>query len=733
MARYNTVSLFLTTSGTTAMTYAINNSFMTITGSSGITLTLVSPQYTVGYTQTFYNATGGGITIATPAGNIQGNNFTSASSQAMPANTTYSVSSDGTNYYILINNGGALSVTNGLTTDTLTVRTTATISPSGTVTISPSGVATINPSSLGSINNMQIGNSQPSSAAFTSMTANSASTITASTASTGTGSGALVITGGLGIQGATYGSCIYDNSNRVLTSVTVSPGTGISGGGTMTGPVASVTLNNTGVLSLTGTTGQIAVSASTGNITLTLPQTISSGAAPTFCGGNFSCIPNGALINNSITVSAGTGMSGGGTVALGSSITLNNAGVITLTGTSNQVSVSASTGNVTISLPQNINSGASPTFNGSNFSCLPAGNLCGATLNGNVTASSLTSVGTLSQLVTSGCVCIQSNLLVQGLMYTANCFCSAGAGLVNNLYSPNCFCVGGSAIIAGNTIMYGTLTVCGQISYPPPPSGSALYEGSSSSTNGGTQAYTWYAPGGVNSVSVVTIGAGAGGYYGWASCGGAGGGLSYSNGIGVSPGSGYTIQAGNGGCWSQSAGGYSCFPGVLAGGGSCGCCSGCGCIGGPGGPGTVTFPNTAGGGGGGGGYGPNQCWSNNSGHTGCYGGGGSANSHHSSTYGTGGGGGTGAYGQGSNGSCGRPDYGHANGSGGGGGSGGTCGYPGEPWSNGQGHGYNCGGNYGGGGGGSGTSHGGGYGGKGAVRIIWPGSTRSFPSGNAGSP
>jgi hypothetical protein len=57
---------------------------------------------------------------------------------------------------------------------------------------------------------------------------------------------------------------------------------------------------------------------------------------------------NGGLQNSSVTVTAGTGMSGGGAVALGSSVTLNNAGVTSVTAGTG-ISVSASTGGVTIS------------------------------------------------------------------------------------------------------------------------------------------------------------------------------------------------------------------------------------------------------------------------------------------------------------------------------------------------------------------------------------------------
>jgi hypothetical protein len=62
------------------------------------------------------------------------------------------------------------------------------------------------------------------------------------------------------------------------------------------------TFSNSGVLSVTGTTNQITTSASTGAITLSLPQNINSGAAPTFAGTNFTGIPNGALSNSAITI-----------------------------------------------------------------------------------------------------------------------------------------------------------------------------------------------------------------------------------------------------------------------------------------------------------------------------------------------------------------------------------------------------------------------------------------------
>ena len=56
---------------------------------------------------------------------------------------------------------------------------------------------------------------------------------------------------------------------------------------------------------------------------------------------------NTGLQNSSVTVTAGTGMSGGGAVALGSSVTLNNAGVTSIVAGTG-ISISGATGAVTV-------------------------------------------------------------------------------------------------------------------------------------------------------------------------------------------------------------------------------------------------------------------------------------------------------------------------------------------------------------------------------------------------
>jgi hypothetical protein len=89
-----------------------------------------------------------------------------------------------------------------------------------------------------------------------------------------------------------------------------------------------VTINNTGVTSAVAGTG-ISVSGATGAVTIT-------NTAP----------------DQTVAITAGTGISVSGTYP---SFTVANSGVTALTGTASQVTVSASTGSVTLSLPNPIN------------------------------------------------------------------------------------------------------------------------------------------------------------------------------------------------------------------------------------------------------------------------------------------------------------------------------------------------------------------------------------------
>lgn len=78
---------------------------------------------------------------------------------------------------------------------------------------------------------------------------------------------------------------------------------------------------------------------------------------------NLTNIVNGLGSVSKTTPGAGLAISGG---------KLNNTGVLSLQGTANQINLSASTGNITVSLPQDIAPGSSPTFAGVQVGSLTA-------------------------------------------------------------------------------------------------------------------------------------------------------------------------------------------------------------------------------------------------------------------------------------------------------------------------------------------------------------------------
>lgn len=228
---------------------------------------------------------------------------------------------------------------------------------------------------------------------------------TSGTGSVSTG-GTLTVTGGTGISTSASGSTITVTNGGVL-SVNGSTGA-ITGIATLASPTftGTVTVPATGIVYPGTTSGQSILSAPATagtNTAITLPATAgtlalnnqtfyvgttqiainrassslsltgvsidgNSGTATTLA---TSRNINGVAFNGStdITVKAsttnaltiGTGLSG--TSFDGSSaITIANTGVLSITGTSNQVIASASTGGVTLSLPQSIATTSTPTF-----------------------------------------------------------------------------------------------------------------------------------------------------------------------------------------------------------------------------------------------------------------------------------------------------------------------------------------------------------------------------------
>ena len=234
--------------------------------------------------------------------------------------------------------------------------------------------------------------------------------------------------------------------------------------------------------------------------------------------------------------------------------------------------------------------------------------------------------------------------------------------------------------------------------------------------------YTWVAPSCVTSVSVVAVGSGeTPAPQNCGNHGGRGGSLSYLNNYSVTSGNSYPIKIGATGSPSGQGSYFNNTTTLYAKGGNCTATANAGTASYSGGIGSNNTNTTRGqGGGGAAGY------AGNGGVGGCIGGGagsggGAAGGANASSSGLGGsaGGGVGLFGQGSSGS--------------GGGNGGSGGGQGGTPVSGQSGGI--GGQYGGGGGGYGSCGGGpgGAGGTGAVRIVWPGNIRTFPSTCVGAP
>jgi hypothetical protein len=269
----------------------------------------------------------------------------------------------------------------------VTIGNTGVISVSGTsneVEVSAStGSVTIGlPSTIhANVQGNLTGNADSASALTTARTISLSGDVSGSVSFDGSSS--VTITTNIEADSVALGT---DTTGDYVSSVS-SSGDGISVSGT--GEGASVSISNTGVTALSGTTNEIDVSASSGSVTLSLPETINadttgnaatatqlassktialggdlSGSA-SFDGSSSVTItaniePDSVALGTDTTgnyVSQITG-SGNGISVSGSgesaSVTIENTGVHSLIGTENEVSVSASSGSITVGLPASV-------------------------------------------------------------------------------------------------------------------------------------------------------------------------------------------------------------------------------------------------------------------------------------------------------------------------------------------------------------------------------------------
>jgi hypothetical protein len=318
----------------------------------------------------------------------------------------------------------------------------------------------------GAISNVQVGK---------------ANTITARLAGTGVTGVASFSSGNFDVDANGQVSIKTDgvsNSNLVNDSITVTTSTGLAGGATVA-LGSSITLTNIGVVSLNGLTGARSLTGDGGAISGVGNDKITARAASTsltgvayFSSNNFDVdgnglvtvknggITNGNLQNSSVTVSAGPGLDGGGTVQLGNTITINNNGVRSFNGATGAVTFSVtgdggalfgtgngtSTSTITARVATASLTGVA-SFNGSNFNIGTSGNVeikAGGVSNNNLAFSAVT--------VDAG----GSSTLSLG-----NTLTLTGGAQNNIVFSNSGNTV--TATLADNVTISGNLTVNGQV------------------------------------------------------------------------------------------------------------------------------------------------------------------------------------------------------------------------------------------------------------------------------
>lgn len=200
-------------------------------------------------------------------------------------------------------------------------------------------------------------------------------------------------------------------------------------------------------------------------------------------------IVNSKLANSNITITTGTGLSGGGTVALGGSLTLTADGILNIVGGTG-VTVSTSSGNATVSIGQPVGTANSVTFQAvtSNSTVQAAGNITGGNL---VTGGRVVATG---NIVTSGHVVTPGTIINTGVISTGNV---TGGNLIgNNLTPTRVTFVGPAKGITDdgeftydpvtNTLSVGNVSATGNVT-------AAYYYGNGSNLTGTSGGSTYYA------------------------------------------------------------------------------------------------------------------------------------------------------------------------------------------------------------------------------------------------
>jgi hypothetical protein len=235
MARFNTALTSASISGTATIGSPGAGAFTEFTGTAPYTVTVPNPQLYPGVNQQFYNATSGVVTLSTPSGNFNGTGGTGTGTVSVYAGNVVSITSDGTNYIVISEDGSALVATTGAFSGNVTMNgsgATVSITPS-TLTVAPTGASTID--------SVAIGSTTRAAGAFTSLAANAAVTFTANTTSSSTGTGTLVVTGGIGASGQVTASAV--SATNLTGTIQTAAQPNITSTGSLTAPGLAVDTN----------------------------------------------------------------------------------------------------------------------------------------------------------------------------------------------------------------------------------------------------------------------------------------------------------------------------------------------------------------------------------------------------------------------------------------------------------------------------------------------------------
>ena len=361
--------------GSVATTIAIDSTVVTLSGSQ----TLTNKTLTAPVISTITNT--GTLTLPTTSDTLVGR----ATSDTL-TNKTIAAGSNTITGLTNSNLSGTAGITNAnLANSSITVNSTSiSLGSSGTITANTTNVLTIGTGLSGTSFN----GSTAVTIANTGVLSFSAGTtgFTPSTATTG----AITLGGTLGLSNggtnasltAVAGAVPYSTASALALTAAGTTGQVLTSQGTS----APIWSNNSATITVTDDTSSATVEyptlarITTGSLntvytsstklsyvssTGTLSATVFSGS-----GTSLTSIPNSALNNSTIsgislgsnlaTLTIGTGLSG--TSYNGSTgVTIANSGVLSITGTASQITASASTGAVTLSLPSTINVNTSGT------------------------------------------------------------------------------------------------------------------------------------------------------------------------------------------------------------------------------------------------------------------------------------------------------------------------------------------------------------------------------------